>query len=379
MAVGEVIFLCAGLALLTAGAEFLVRGASRLAAMIGISPLVIGLTVVAYGTSSPELAVSVASAYSGQSDIALGNVVGSNIFNLLFIVGICALIVPLRVTQQLIWLDVPLMIGASVLLLVMGIDGAISRFDGVLLFAGAILYTIFAIKQGRHEGAAVEKEYSDEFGLKGRMSSWPLQLLLVLAGLVMLVLGARWLVDGAVQIAKLLGLSELVIGLTIIAAGTSLPEVATSIIASIRGERDIAVGNVVGSCIFNILAVLALSGMVSPAGINVAPAALAFDIPVMLAAALACAPIFFTGHFIARWEGLVFLLYYVAYTAYVILNAQAHDALPVFNAAMLQFVIPITVLTMAIAYARCASSARNKNDGTPEGGEDKVPLTGKDG
>ncbi|MGE5306859.1 MAG: calcium/sodium antiporter [Alphaproteobacteria bacterium] len=349
------LLLAGGLAVLTAGAEFLVRGASRLAAIAGISPLVIGLTVVAYGTSSPEMAVSVGSAYSGQADIALGNVVGSNIFNVLFSLGLCALILPLRVAQQLIWLDVPIMIGTSCLAIIMGLDGKLSRIDGVILFAGAVLYTIFAIKEGRKENAAVEKEYGDEFGTKDQPSYWPMQAILIIAGLAMLVLGARWLVDGAVAIAKLLGVSELVIGLTVIAAGTSLPEVATSVVASIRCERDIAVGNVVGSNIFNILAALGLSSIAAPDGIAVAPAALSFDIPVMIAVALACAPIFFTGHLIARWEGGLFVLYYAAYAAYLILNARAHDALPAFSALMLEFVLPLTLLTLVIGYVRYAA------------------------
>jgi cation:H+ antiporter len=354
------LFLCGGLALLTAGAEFLVRGASRLAAIAGISPLVIGLTVVAYGTSAPEMAVSVESAFSGPADIALGNVVGSNIFNVLFILGLCALIVPLRVAQQLIWLDVPIMIGTSCLAMIMGLDGKFSRIDGVILFAGAVLYTIFAIKEGRRESAAVEKEYGDEFGTQVKPSSWPVQAILIIAGLAMLVLGARWLVDSAVAIAKFMGVSELVIGLTVIAAGTSLPEVATSVVASIRGERDIAVGNVVGSNIFNILAVLGLSSIAAPDGIVVAPAALTFDVPVMIAVALACTPIFFTGHLIARWEGGLFLVYYAVYTAYLILNARAHDALPAFSAVMLEFVSPLTLLTLAIAYVRYAAATRNQ-------------------
>jgi cation:H+ antiporter len=322
---------------------------------------VIGLTIVAYGTSSPEMAVSIESAYSGRTDIALGNAVGSNIFNVLFILGICALLLPLRVAQQLIWLDVPLMIGASALLLIMGIDGSISRLDGMMLFSGAILYTIFAIKQSRKEAAEIEQEYAGEFGAKNKISSsWLLQLLLIAAGLAMLVLGARWLVDGAVQIAQLMGLSELVIGLTIVAAGTSLPEVATSIIASIRGERDIAVGNVVGSNLFNILAVLGLASIVSPSGIPVAPSALNFDIPVMIAVAFACLPIFFTGHRIARWEGAIFLLYYGAYTVYLILNASSHDSLPAFSAMMLEFVLPLTALTLAVAYVRYVAKMRGE-------------------
>lgn len=355
------LYLAGGLLLLTLGAEFLVRGASRLAALLGISPLVIGLTVVAFGTSAPEMAVSVESAYSGQADLALGNVVGSNIFNVLFILGLCALILPLRVAQQLLWMDVPLMIGASLLLLLLALDGSISRGDGLMLFGGILLYTVFAIKQGRRESGEVVAEYTSEFGAgeKRLTDHWPMQALLVGVGLVMLVFGARFLVDGAVLIAKYFAISELVIGLTVVAAGTSLPEVAASVVASIRGERDIAVGNVVGSNLFNILAVLGLSSLVSPTGIQVAPSALTFDIPVMIAVALACAPIFFTGHLIARWEGSVFLLYYAAYTVYLILNAKAHDSLPAFSAVMLEFVLPITLLTLAVAYARHAASPPN--------------------
>jgi cation:H+ antiporter len=238
----------------------------------------------------------------------------------------------------------------------MALDGRISRIDGFILFTGAVLYTILAIKLGRRESREVEDEYSNEYARKraGVTGSWTAQLIFIACGLAMLVFGARWLVASAVEIANSFGLSELVIGLTIIAAGTSLPEVATSVVASIRGERDIAVGNVVGSNIFNILSVLGLSGIASPDGITVAPAALTFDIPVMIAVALACTPIFLTGHLIARWEGCVFLLYYAAYTAYLILNASAHDALPAFSAVMLEFVLPITVLTLATAYSRYA-------------------------
>lgn len=350
----EFLLLAAGVILLIAGAELLVRGASRLAAIAGISPLVIGLTVVAYGTSSPELAVSLKSAFAGQADIAIANLVGSNIFNVLLILGLCAAILPLTVSHQLIWLDVPIMIGASVLAFAVALDGVIGRYDGVMLFAGAVLYTVFALRQGRDIGAMAtddfNREYSDE--VKRRPTRWPLQAGFILAGLAMLVYGARWLVDGAVAVAAALGVSELVIGLTIVAAGTSMPEVATSLIASLRGERDIAVGNAIGSCIFNLLAVLGLCSLIAPDGIEVAPALLTFDMPVMLAVSLACAPIFFTGHTIARWEGALFLLYYAAYTAYVALNAQAHDALPAFSAVMLQFVIPLTVLTLAIGYVR---------------------------
>ncbi|MDZ7291999.1 MAG: calcium/sodium antiporter [candidate division KSB1 bacterium] len=343
-----------GLILLIAGAEALVRGSSRLAAAIGISPLVIGLTVVAYGTSSPELAVSVQAGLSGQADIALGNIIGSNIFNVLFILGLSALLVPLVVAQQLVRWDVPLMIGTSLLFLILALDGKISRLDGALLFAGNVAYVIWAIRQSRQESSPIKAEYAREYGDGSSKAKWQwlIHLAFAIVGLAMLVLGSRWLVHGAVTIARVLGLSELIIGLTIIAAGTSLPEVATSIIASIRGERDIAVGNVVGSNIFNILSVLGLASLVSPNGVKVAPAALNFDIPVMIAVAAACLPIFFTGSLIARWEGALFLAYYFAYTLYLILDAMQHDALPAFSSLMLEFVLPLTVITLCIVVFR---------------------------
>lgn len=346
-----ILLLLGGFVLLIVGAEALVRGASKIAAAIGISPLVIGLTVVAFGTSSPELAVSIMSSMSGNVDIAVGNVVGSNIFNVLFILGLAALVTPLVVAQQLVWLDVPLMIIVSLLMLWIGWDGNINRVEGVFLFAGMIAYTVFLIRQSKKEKSkAVKEEYAGEYGDgKGwTTKQWLLNLGLVVVGLAMLVLGSRWLVDSATTIAKGMGVSDLIIGLTIVAAGTSLPEVATSIIASIRGERDIAVGNVVGSNIFNILAVLGISSMVSPTGVPVSAAALQFDIPIMIAVAIACLPIFFTGHTIRRWEGFVFLGFYIAYVVYLILASTKHSALEAFDVAMMWFVLPITVLTLIV-------------------------------
>lgn len=353
MEVMMIIMLLGGLALLTVGAEVLVRGAARLATAVGISPLVIGLTVVAFGTSSPEMAVSVQSALSGQADIAIGNVVGSNIFNVLFILGLSAIVAPLIVSQQLVRVDVPIMIGVSLLALALAWDGYVSRLEGALLFAGVIAYTIFAVYQGRKESKAVEEEYAQEFGAKPRGAAQiALNGVFIVVGLMLLVLGSNWLVDGAIALARAFGVSELVIGLTIVAAGTSLPEVATSVMASLKSERDIAVGNVVGSNIFNLLAVLGLAALAAPAGVNVAPAAFDFDFPVMIAVAVACLPIFFTGYTIARWEGFVFLGYYAAYTAYLFLAANQHDALPVFSNVMFYFVIPLTALTLAVTVYR---------------------------
>lgn len=342
----------AGLLLLIVGAEALVRGASRLAAAVGIAPLVIGLTVVAFGTSSPELAVSLKAALSDQASIAIGNVVGSNIFNVLFILGLSALIVPLVVSQQLVRFDVPLMIGLSVLALLFSLDENFGRMDGILLVAGLVAYVWFLIAQSRKANAESQTDAAVQVAARAGAASGIINLILIVAGLALLVLGSRWLVDSAITFARYLGVSELVIGLTIVAAGTSLPEVVTSVIAAIRGERDIAVGNVVGSNIFNIMAVLGLTSIIAPAGIDVSPAAVRFDLPVMIAVAFACLPIFFTGRMISRAEGALFLSYYAAYTLYLVLAASHHDALPEFSAVMLYFVIPLTAITLLIVALR---------------------------
>ncbi|MDX1939062.1 MAG: calcium/sodium antiporter [Saprospiraceae bacterium] len=356
-----ILLLIGGLVLLIAGAEALVRGASKLAAAVGISPLVIGLTVVAYGTSTPELVVSTISSLEGNPDIAVGNVVGSNIFNVLFILGISALIAPLVVSQQLVRLDVPIMIAVSLLVVMMGWDGKISFFEGIFLVAGIITYTIFLIRQSRKEKSKeVKKEYEQEYG-DGKAKKpyqWLINTVLVLVGLAMLVVGSNWLIDSSITIAKQLGVSELVIGLTIVAAGTSLPEVATSILATIKGERDIAVGNVVGSNIYNILAVLGVSSIVSPDGLPVSQAMMQFDIPVMIATAVACLPIFMSSHTIKRWEGAVFLGYYIAYTVYLVLNSTKHSALQAFETGMMWFVIPITLLTLIVITVQSINNRR---------------------
>jgi cation:H+ antiporter len=355
------ILFIVGIVILIVGAEALVRGASGLATMMGISPLVIGLTVVAFGTSAPELAVSVQSAFSGQPDIALGNVVGSNILNVLLILGVSAAITPLVVSKQLVRLDVPIMIGVSILGMLLGLDNKISRWDGVLLFSLVVIYTTFLVRLSRKETQMLSNRHEidgvsspkEKSGGSGFVNAG-----FIVGGLAMLILGSRWLVNGAVVIAHMMGVSELVIGLTVVAIGTSLPEVATSVVASLRGQRDIAVGNVVGSNIFNVLTVLGVASMVSPQGINVSAAVLSFDMPIMIAVAIACLPIFFTGHIIARWEGFLFLGYYVAYTTYLVLQSTHHDMLSAFSEIMVVFVIPLTVVTLAVVTWRALRGHR---------------------
>jgi cation:H+ antiporter len=354
----NLLLFAAGLAALVIGAELLVRGASRLALSFGISPLVVGLTIVAFGTSAPEAAVSLGAALDGRTELAVGNVVGSNVFNVLFILGVSALIVPLVVNIQLILQEVPIMIGASLLLLVMALDGQLGLSDGLLLCAVLVGYTVFLVRQSRAETAAAQAEYAQELPppQAGRWDDklW-VQLLLIVAGLALLVLGSDWLVTAAVAFAKALGVSDLVIGLTIVAAGTSMPEVATSITAAIKGERDIAVGNVVGSNTFNILGCLGLSSVVSGfmgSGLAIPPAVMQFDIWVMLAVALACIPVFMTGREISRPEGLLFLGYYGVYVVYLVLAAQGHAALPGLQAAMIGWVLPLTVIGLVAVAVR---------------------------
>lgn len=357
-----IVYFIAGLVFLVVGAEILVRGASRLAAALGISPLVIGLTVVAFGTSAPELAVSVKAALNNQAGIAVGNVVGSNIFNVLFILGISALIIPLAVSKQLIKFDVPFMIFLSVSVLLFALDGQFSRTEGIIWFSGLLAYIAFLFYKSRQDSRKaaeeVDPEVAELLGDPSEKQAWAKNIGFIVIGLVLLVLGSRWLVDAAVTFAQYLGVSEVVIGLTIVAAGTSLPEVVTSIIAAIRGERDIAVGNVVGSNIFNIMAVLGITSIIAPAGIPVEASTIRFDIPVMIGVALACLPIFFTGQTISRSEGAVFFAYYVAYTVYLVLAATSNPSLDAFGKIMFYGILPLTALGLMVFSMRQLRSAK---------------------
>ena len=355
-----IILLIAGLVLLVFSADWLVQGAAKIAAAVGISPLVVGLTVVAFGTSAPELAVSVMSAFKGQAELAVGNVVGSNIFNILVVLGLSALIIPLIVNQQLIRFDVPVMILLSLLLYGISYDGLISRIDGIIFFALALVYVGFLIWQSKKESNnAVLTEYEQEYGKVAGDPKWLKNLTLIALGMAGLVLGSKWLVDGAVEIARLFGVSELIIGLTIVSIGTSLPEVATSVVAALKGERDIAVGNVVGSNIFNIVTVLGISSIVAPAGILVPQAALNFHIPVMIAVALSALPIFFLGYRIGRAGALFFMAFYGAYLAYLILEATGSEIFPLYRQIMMYYIAPAVALILLVVLYRAIRQPKN--------------------
>lgn len=360
------VLFVAGIGLLIVGAELLVRGASGLALAAGLSPLVVGLTVVALGTSSPELAVAVQSALGGAGGIALGNVIGSNIANVLLVLGIAAVIAPLTVNPQIIRQEAPIAVAAAALVLVFALDGTLGRLDGVLLVVGMVGYTAYTLIQSRREQATTQAEHARSHGTgKGRgPRTWLRHILALVAGLALLTLGSQWLVDGAVAVAKVLGVDDLVIGLTIVAVGTSLPEIASSVLATLRGERDIAVGNVIGSCICNLFAVLGLMALVAPDGVPVPPAVVSFDLPVMLAAAMACLPIMRHGGAIYRWEGAIFLGYYVAYTLYLLLATTQHALLRPFSLVMLAFVIPLSLIGLTVVAARDRRAARRQEAGT---------------
>jgi cation:H+ antiporter len=346
-----ILFFIMGLALLVGGAELLVRNAARLASDIGIPAIIVGLTVVAFGTSAPELAISLAAAFQGEPEIALGNVIGSNIANILLILGLSAVIVPLAVAQHLVRIDVPIMVGVSILVLIMSLSGVISRWHGLLLVLILIIYLVWVVRTAAKESQAVKEEYAAEFGADRVRSAGAIgkRTVMLIVGLLLILLGARWLVESATEIALAFGVSELVIGLTIVAIGTSAPEIATSLVAALRGERDIAVGNVVGSNLFNLLFVLGAAALVAPDGIPVPPAAQAFDIPFMTAVAIACFPVFFTGNVVARWEGVLFLGYYTAYLLYLLLAETHHQALPRYSTFMAVFVTPLVVLGLTLS------------------------------
>lgn len=361
MSVATLLMLLAGVAALAGGGDVLVRGASGLARSLGIPPLVVGLTVVSFATSAPELAVTLQAAVGGNPGIAIGNVVGSNIANILLILGICALVLPLSVRVQMIRTDIPVMIVFAVGALLLALDGSVGRLDGALLVLALVVYvavTVVVARRRQDAGVAAAQVGAVPGSL------W-LAVGLVAVGVAVLVIGARLLVAGASDIASAFGVSDLVIGLTVVSVGTSLPELAASLVAAVRGERDLAVGNVVGSCLFNIGAVLGLTGFIVSGGVPVATAAVRLDFPVMIAVSLVLVPVAFTGMAVARWEGGLFAAYYAAYVAYVLLKATEHDSVEPFSGVMLGFVIPITVLWLALLVAYELGLRRGRREASP--------------
>jgi cation:H+ antiporter len=310
------ISIIGGIVGLFAGAESLVRGSSSLALRLGISPLVVGLTVVAFATSSPELVVSIKAALEGNPGIVVGNVVGSNICNIGLILGVAALISPIRIKTQLIKREIPIMILVGFILLLVLADDSISRLEGVLLILGITSYVIFSYLYARKDKVIETSREFIEAIPKGKEKSAWISILLIVGGLGLLLGGAHIFVNGAVEVAVRLGVSQAIIGLSMVALGTSLPELMTSIVASFRNENDIAIGNAVGSNVFNVLSVLGFSSVISPissSGVGY------IDLTVMMLFMIVILPMSKSGFVLKRFEGAILLAGYFAYILYLAL------------------------------------------------------------
>lgn len=313
-----------GLLVVVLGAEWLLRGASRLAAMLGVKPLLIGLTVVSVGTSAPELAIGITASLDGRGSLAVGNIAGTNLVNILLILGLSAAIRPLPLQLQSIRLDVPVMIAAAVALFVMAADRTLSRLEGGLLVLASVGYLVALVRLSRRESPEMRAEFAEEYGSPAlgpdaarRAGAWSVLLLLV--GMVLTILGADWLVDGATAIAKELGITDAIIGLTIVAIGTSAPELVTTIVSTVKNDRDVAIGNLIGSSISNILVILGLTCAVAPDGVDVSADVLWIDLPLAAAVAIVCYPVFRSDRMVSRREGLGFVAAYVVYLTTLVL------------------------------------------------------------
>jgi cation:H+ antiporter len=335
--------------LLVLGAELSVRAAVSLATMLAVRPLFIGLSFVALGSSAPQMAVGLQAAFSDSPDIAVGSVVGGSIFNLLVTLGLCALIIPLRVTRQLVRVDLPLMIAASALVFGLAWNGTLGALDGAILLLGLLTFLMIVLRQSG-QGFAYRKSASETGARKPGPAL--LRLAALVVGIACLIVGSHLLVAASVVLALDLGLSERVIGLTVIAVSTSLPCLATSLIAALRGQRDIAVGNVIGSSLFNLLGVLGVTALIAPVSLSVSPNALDFDLPVLLGVTALCLPLFYSGYRITRAEGLMLLLLYLLYALHIVSFTTGMPLAEKLERLMLQFVLPVLALVIVYSTAR---------------------------
>lgn len=323
MIVAIVLFV-AGLGLLVAGAEFVVRGSSRVATMLGVTPMLIGLTIVSVGTSTPELAIGIVAGVQGKGGLAVGNIAGTNVLNMLFILGLSALLRPLPLHLQIFKLELPVIVLAAGLMTALAWDGVLSSLDGLVMLGTAALYSFALIRITRRASPRGKKEYGEEYGPESVppiKPKWRLEAryaLLLIAGIALTVAGAELLVRGASDIARTVGVSDTIIGLTIVAIGTSAPELVTTIISTLKDDRDVAVGNLLGSSIYNILIILSVPCIIAPGGIPVEPQLLWFDIPLMAGVALGAIPVFITGKCISRFEGSLGVGIYLAYLTWLV-------------------------------------------------------------
>ncbi|MFK7768090.1 MAG: calcium/sodium antiporter [Mariniblastus sp.] len=357
----EIFLVIAGLATLLVGGELLLRGATKIAAFFGMSNLMIGLTIVSLGTSAPEAAICIDAALSGNAEIALGNIIGSNIANVLLILGLTAVIIPIVVHRKIIQREIPIMIACSLLFLLVVLDGELSRIDGMILLTGMITFFVWQflssmeepdLNQENQEPESADPDANSESG-----SGFIFSIIFILLGMGMLWFGAGWLVQGATSLASSFGVSELVIGLTVVAIGSSAPEIVTSLMAAKRGFPEMAIGNVVGSNIANLLLVGGTTAVISKNIVVPAPA-MEFDIPFMIVASLACLPILATGHKISRWEGALFLCCFILFTVFLFFRAEVTVVFPKWS----MFVWPVaTPLILATVYVLITNWLKKNN------------------
>lgn len=335
-----------GLVLLIGGAELFLKSVDKFGLAWSVSPVVMGLTVVAFATGAPELAISLHAAVDGKPDLVLGNILGSNIANILLILGVAGLIAPLKITQRIIRIDIPAVIASSILLFILAMDGQLTPLDGAIILAALFVYSYFIYRQIRKDrqlNKEILQDTSTELTEPVTGLFYLKYFSILLVGLVLIVFGSRMMVNSAVEIAGVLGISELIIGLTIVSIGTSLPEVATSVSAARRGDSDIAVANVMGSNLYNILLTLGLTIVIAPGVIDVSPDAIKLDLPIMVIVAIACLPLFWPGKVLGRPEAFGFLFYYAAYLTYLVLISIDHAYKTHMEWVMLWMVIPITI------------------------------------
>ncbi|MEM7340100.1 MAG: calcium/sodium antiporter [Actinomycetota bacterium] len=343
-------FFLGGLVLLLVAGNLVVRGASALGVRFGLAPNVIGLTIVAAGTSAPELAVVNQAVSSGDAELAVGSVVGSNIANVLLVLGLAAVLGAITVAGRVVRIDIPVMLLTTAAFVAFAWNRSIARVEGIVLLTGLVAFTVWTIRAARTVESAEE---TPPLGL-GR------SIVELVGGIALLALAAQLVVSGASDIAESLGVPNLVIGLTVVAIGTSAPEIVTTVVAAARGQRDLAVGNAVGSNIYNILLVLGLTASITPSGIDIADSAFRLDVPVMAAAAFACLPLVALDRRLDRWEGIVFVSYYAAYLTFLVLEATGNRAAEPFALIMLGFVMPITAITVGVVLLRQVKANRRR-------------------
>lgn len=354
----EVFLVVVGLASLVGGGELLLRGAVNVAEAFGMSRLLIGLTIVSLGTSAPEMAICLDAALDGNPEIALGNIIGSNVANVLLILGITAIVMPIVVQREIIQKEVPIMIGFSLLFVLLVIDGFLSQIDGAILLTGMVGFLVWQFFAASSVSAKRNQESGDLSNANVDSPAEPnesrnrlvISVILILAGAVLLWLGAGWLVKGASGVAIRLGISQLVIGLTVVAIGSSAPEIVTSVLAARRGYPEMSVASVIGSNIANLLIVTGFTAVLSDT-IMIPQESIEFDIPVMVICAIACLPIFTTGHRIVRWEGVLFLASYAAFTMLLLFRTRLTEIFPNWSQMVWPIATPLVIATViAIAW-----------------------------